>query len=264
MTKHWTGSTYYDVQKFYFHFNHLVNSNLIWNWNEFYCIITARKRSLRRLCFYRYLSVHGGRAWFIVGAPWGVRVWLFHTHAWLLWGGMYGCSRGGHAWLLNQVHGCSQGGHGCSEGAFVVAWGACMVNMGGPFRCVIAPGGACVGHDEIRSMSGTVRILLECILTFIIFPIVTIWYLAERFWGFILISDFERPALYASVLSYIHTGTLRDWGRDRDRDRYYAEIIHAGCVCGQNWTSESHWLDCVYWTTFENLAEHVLFLGKFF
>ena len=45
-------------------------------------IITARKRSLRRLCFYRRLSVHGG-------------------------GGVRGCSRGacvvapgGHAWLL--------------------------------------------------------------------------------------------------------------------------------------------------------------------
>ena len=25
-----------------------------------FCFITARKRSLRRLCFHRYLSVHGG------------------------------------------------------------------------------------------------------------------------------------------------------------------------------------------------------------
>ena len=55
-------------------------------------IITARKRSLRRLCFYRRVSVHRG----------GV------------------CVVGGHAWLLGGVCGCWGGGmHGC--------WGACMV-----------------------------------------------------------------------------------------------------------------------------------------
>ena len=40
-------------------------------------------------------------------------------HAWLLPGGMHGCSQG-HAWLLPG--------------------GACMV----------APGGVCMGYDEIR------------------------------------------------------------------------------------------------------------------
>ena len=56
--------------------------------------ITARKRSLRRLCFYRYLSVHGGG---MRGCSQGVCAWL------LPWGvcmvgpgwGMGGCSGGG-------------------------------------------------------------------------------------------------------------------------------------------------------------------------
>ena len=42
---------------------------------------------------------------------------------------------GGHAWLPGGVHGCQ---------------GACMV--GGGARVVA--GGACIGHDEIWSMSG--------------------------------------------------------------------------------------------------------------
>ena len=66
----------------------------------------------------------GGCAWLLQGG-----------HAWLLWGGrawlllrgMRGCSRGG-AWLL-------QGGH---------AW----LLLGGV--CVVAPGGVCMGYDEIR------------------------------------------------------------------------------------------------------------------
>ena len=74
-------------------------------------VITARKQSLRRLCFYRCLSVHRG----------GVR----------------GCSRGG-------MCGCSGGAcvvapgskgwgvmHGCSGGACMVAPGGCMVALGG-------------------------------------------------------------------------------------------------------------------------------------
>ena len=119
-----------------------------------FLIFTARKRSLRRLCFYRCLSVHGG----------GVHGCSGEGHAWLLWGGMCGCSGwgghgcsqgacvvtpGGHAWLLRGVcmvaprggvHGCSWGGH---------AWllrGACMVALGGHVwlllgGCVVAPGG---------------------------------------------------------------------------------------------------------------------------
>ena len=61
------------------------------------------------------------------------------------------------------------GMHGC-RGACLVAW-ACVVGghvwlLGG--ACVVAGGmhgcGGCIGYDKIRSMSGGVRILLECIL----------------------------------------------------------------------------------------------------
>ena len=79
--------------------------------------------------------------------------------AWLLWGGMHGCS-GGHVWLL-------QGGH---------AWllpGVCMVALGGCAWllwgvCMVAPG----GHTWDTTRYGdtvnewAVRILLECILVF--------------------------------------------------------------------------------------------------
>ena len=57
-------------------------------------IITARKRSLRRLCFYRCVSIHRG----------GVCVWLGGVHG--CWGvcvvaGGGACMvAGGHAWLL--------------------------------------------------------------------------------------------------------------------------------------------------------------------
>ena len=89
-------------------------------------------------------------------------------------GGVHGCSRGRHAWLLGG------GMHGCS-------WGACMVALGGVHgcswgACVVAPGGVCVvsagghawllpgGHawDTMRYgdtiNEPAVRILLECIL----------------------------------------------------------------------------------------------------
>ena len=52
-------------------------------------VITARKRSLRRLCFYRWLSVHGG----VCGCG-GVC---------MVTGDMHGC--GGHAWLCVCVGG---------------------------------------------------------------------------------------------------------------------------------------------------------------
>ena len=64
---------------------------------------------------------------------------------------------GGHAWLL-------QGGmHGCSQGACVVSWGACVVAPGGVHGCS-------GGHvwDMMRYADTVneraVRILLECIL----------------------------------------------------------------------------------------------------
>ena len=91
--------------------------------------------------------------------------WLLRGCAWLLPGGMRGCSPGmcvvapgGHAWLLGGVCGCSGGG------ACVVALGgACMVAAGG---CVVAPGGHAWDTtrygDTINERA--VRILLECIL----------------------------------------------------------------------------------------------------
>ena len=67
-----------------------------------YTIFTARKRSLRRLCFYRCLSVQGGRAW-QEGCVW----------------------QGGHAW-----HGGMHGrGDMCGRGACMVR-GACVAGGG--------------------------------------------------------------------------------------------------------------------------------------
>ena len=50
---------------------------------ETFTIFTARKRSLRRLCFYRCVSVHGGRGACVAG------------EAGVVWGA---CVAGGHAW----------------------------------------------------------------------------------------------------------------------------------------------------------------------
>ena len=97
-------------------------------------------------------SVHrGGHAWL----P-GRACVVAGGCAWLP-GGMHGCWEhvwllgvcmvaGGHAWLLGGVHGC-QGMHGCR--------GACVaVGVRGCGVCAWWQGGACVGYDEIRSMSG--------------------------------------------------------------------------------------------------------------
>ena len=75
-------------------------------------------------------------------------------HAWLLLGGMRGCSRGG-------MHGCSQGGmHGCSGGVCVVAPGG---------HAWLLPGGVCVRYrDTVNELA--VRILLECILVKSVVP----------------------------------------------------------------------------------------------
>ena len=138
-------------------------------------VITARKRSLRRLCFTGVcLSTGGGLAWLPGRCAWllggmcgcggacvvaGGCVWLLGACmiaggcAWLL-GGLHGCWGAcvvarGHAWLLG---GCmvARGMHGC-QGACVVAggcaWlpGACMVK-----GVMCGEGGACVGYNEIR------------------------------------------------------------------------------------------------------------------
>ena len=127
--------------------------------------ITARKRSLRGLCFYRCLSFcprwGGGMRGLLQGAcvvAGGVCMVASR-------GGMHGCSGGegacmvalgGHAWLL-------LGGHvwlllggmlGCSRGAYMVAPGGVCGCSGGRawfFR-----------WDTVNEQ--TVRILLECIL----------------------------------------------------------------------------------------------------
>ena len=88
-------------------------------------LITARKRSLRRLCFYRCLSVHRGVCMVAGG---GGHVWLQ--------GGVHGCR--GHAWLLGGcmvvegMRGWWWGGVMCGcRGACVVVGRACMVAGGG-------------------------------------------------------------------------------------------------------------------------------------
>ena len=104
--------------------------------------ITARKRILRRLCFYRCLSVHtGGACVVLLGG-----VWFYLGGCAWFYSGVRGFISGGHVWFF-------QGGH---------AWffrGACMVFSGGHawffqfFR---------IQSDTVNEWA--VRILLECIL----------------------------------------------------------------------------------------------------
>ena len=58
-------------------------------------LFTARKRSLRKLCFYRCLSVHRGGACVVAGG----RAWL--RGACVVAGVVCGCR--GHAWLWGHV-----------------------------------------------------------------------------------------------------------------------------------------------------------------
>ena len=133
------------------------------HWFLFYILVTARKRSLRRLCFYTCLSF----------CPQG---------------GVRGCSRGG-------MRGCSRGDMcGCSGGRAWSSGGTCMVAPGGvhawllPGGCAwLLPGvmhgfcwghgffwgerGACVGYDEIRSMSGRYASYWNAFLLLIYFKI---------------------------------------------------------------------------------------------
>ena len=68
--------------------------------------------------------------------------------AWLLWGGMCGFLGGwGRA-----VHGFFGGVCGFSRGACMVAPGGHVWFFGGV--CMVFSWGACIGYDEIRSMSG--------------------------------------------------------------------------------------------------------------
>ena len=114
-----------------------VVSILLGGGAAFIKFITARKRSLQRLCFYRCLSVHRG---------------------------------GGCAWLPGGMHGCWWGDmHGC-RGGVCVAKGGGMCGKGGH---VWQRGGLCMangGHAWDTTTYGdtinerAVRILLECIL----------------------------------------------------------------------------------------------------
>ena len=109
-------------------------------------IFTARKRSLRRLCFSGIcLSTRGGGVRGCSRGGWGVRgcsrgacVVAPGGHAWLLQGGMHGCSWGGiHGCSRGGVHGCSRGGvHGCSWGGMRgCSWGCVRGCSGG--ACVV-------------------------------------------------------------------------------------------------------------------------------
>ena len=136
-------------------------------------IITARKRSLRRLCFYRCLSVHSGEGACVVA---GGACVVARGHAWL-WGVVHGCW--GHAWLPGGMHGC---GGVCVVGrGHVWLWGACMVAGGHAWllgACMVMGGhawllgGVCGGWGGVHRIQRdtvnewAVRILLECILVY--------------------------------------------------------------------------------------------------
>ena len=138
-------------------------------------LFTARKRSLRRLCFYRCLSVHmGGRG--VHGCSWRDVVWLLWGggHVWLLLGGACVVAPGGCAWLLWGACMVALGGmRGCSQGACVVVTRrVCVVGWG---ACMVAPGGGMCGCSQGGHVWDTMRygdmineravcILLECIL----------------------------------------------------------------------------------------------------
>ena len=151
-----------------------------------YLIFTTRKHSLRRLCFYRCVSVHRECVWFFLGGAcmvfWGYAWFFGEGHVWFFWG----CGFWGHAWFF---WGCawSFGGMHGFLGGHVWFWGACMFFCGGcawllgvhgcggcgcQGVCVVVGGYVwlwghvcgCGGHawlqgvyirnDEIRSMSG--------------------------------------------------------------------------------------------------------------
>ena len=119
-------------------------------------VINARKRSFRRLCFYTCLSVilfTGGGG---VHGCWG-HAWLWGGHVWLQGGCMFA---GGMRGCRGCVHGCRgacmvAGGQTWLLGVCIVAGGCVVVgDMCGCGGHAWWQGEACVGYDEIRSMSG--------------------------------------------------------------------------------------------------------------
>ena len=135
----------------------LENSEYLWFYSTFCIVITARKQSLRRLCFYRCLSVHGG----------GWRAWLLKVggHAWFYLGGMRGFIQGGmRGFIWGGMHGFIRGG--CAwfyaGGMCGFIWGAYMVLFGGGMCGFIRGEGACVvlfrgGMHGFFSFSDTMR-----------------------------------------------------------------------------------------------------------
>ena len=112
--------------------------------------ITARKRSLRRLCFYRCLSVHNGGACVVpaevCGCSRGVRGCSGGACVVFLGGACVVFAEGGmHGFFQGDVHGFFQGG---LHGFF----------LGGMHR---------IRWDTVNER--VVRILLECILVHFIF-----------------------------------------------------------------------------------------------
>ena len=165
-------------------------------WPTQIIFITARKRSLRRLCFYTCLSFCplGGAC--VVGG-----------HVWqgvCLAGGVCG---GGHAWQGRHAWqgACMAEGH---------AWqGACMAGgMHGRGACMVG-GHACPPrHHEIRSVNArVVRILLECILvlkTYCICPNLAIQIMCPK--QVICPIQIICPNLVTQIICHMHdeTGAL--------------------------------------------------------
>ena len=103
-------------------------------------------------------SVHGGGACVFEGGcvVAGGHKWLpgvcvvVEGHAWLQ-EGMCGC--GGHVWLQGVCMVVGEG-HVWLQGACMVVGGMCGCGGGVVAGGVHGCGGACIGYDEIRSMSG--------------------------------------------------------------------------------------------------------------
>ena len=128
-------------------------------------IFTARKRSLRRLCFYRCLSVHtrGGACVVLFG---GVRGFI--------WGGMCGFIQGACVVLFGGACMVLFGGHvwfylGGMRG-FI--WGVCVVLFGG-----VCGFFSFFGYNEIRSMSGRYASYWNA---FLLYHEVHIWWPSDR------------------------------------------------------------------------------------
>ena len=123
--------------------------------------ITARKRSLRILCFYTRLSVTGGGGWQGVCMAGGMCCGWGSMH---VRGGMWGrevCMGGMHGRLHAWQGDVRDRGDMCGRGH--AWWGG-----GGRRACVPGEGVHAILRDALNER--TVRILLECILVFRITP----------------------------------------------------------------------------------------------